>query len=291
MEKLKVYENIQNEEDCDSFGIAKMEDIYAQRKGQVDEAHRHNYYTVLIVASAKGQHKIDFTSFDLGPQQVYFVAPGQVHQVIEEEASTGFVLTFTNQFLVQNAISTSFISSLNLFQHYGYNPPLIPSSEQFETITEYANQIFRLFHSKEEMKLLSIGAFLKLLLIQCNNICTLHPIAIQEEMAEKQVILDFKREVDQHYKQEHSTSFYANLLHLSPDHLNRIIKSTLGKTAKEYIQSRLITEAKRLLYFTDLNNKEIGYTLGFSEPANFSAFFKKCTNYSPSQFKKTELRA
>ncbi|MEN8958192.1 MAG: helix-turn-helix domain-containing protein [Flavobacteriales bacterium] len=63
----------------------------------------------------------------------------------------------------------------------------------------------------------------------------------------------------------------------------------MGKTAKDYIQARIITEAKRLLYFTNLSNKEIGYELGFNEPANFSAFFKKNTEVSPSKFKKTEL--
>ena len=67
---------------------------------------------------------------------------------------------------------------------------------------------------------------------------------------------------------------------------NRIIKNSIGKTAKEYIQSRLTTEAKRLLYFSNLSNKEIGFELGFNEPAHFSAFFKKCTQLSPSNFKK-----
>ena len=32
------------------------------------------------------------------------------------------------------------------------------------------------------------------------------------------------------------------------------------------------------------NIKEISFDLGFSEPANFSAFFKKCSGYSPSKF-------
>ncbi|MBL4708824.1 MAG: helix-turn-helix domain-containing protein, partial [Flavobacteriales bacterium] len=59
--------------------------------------------------------------------------------------------------------------------------------------------------------------------------------------------------------------------------------------AKEYIQSRIITEAKRLLYFSKLSNKQIGYELGFGEPANFSAFFKKCTGFSPSNFLQKEL--
>ena len=67
------------------------------------------------------------------------------------------------------------------------------------------------------------------------------------------------------------------------------MKSKIGKTAKDYIQARIITEAKRLLYFTGISNKEIGYELGFNEPANFSAFFKKNTQLLPSNFKKIEI--
>ena len=94
--------------------------------------------------------------------------------------------------------------------------------------------------------------------------------------------------VNESYKSEHSISYYADQLHITPDQLNRIIKSTIGKTSKEYIQSRLITEAKRLLYFSNLSNKEIAFELGFNEPANFSAFFKKCSGFSPLNFKKKE---
>ena len=82
-------------------------------------------------------------------------------------------MTFSNQFLVENLIRLSFIDSLNLFNNYGQSPPLIPTEEQFETITNYTNQIFKLFNSEKNMKLLSIGAFLKLLLIECNNICSI----------------------------------------------------------------------------------------------------------------------
>ena len=289
MNIVKTYQNINNEIDSISFGISKMEDIYTKRNGRVDEPHRHNYYTVLIVNKAKGQHKIDFNSYELSNKQIYFVAPGQVHQVIEEEQSYGFAMTFSNQFLIENSIQLSFIESLNLFQNYGQNPPLIPTENQFEAIEGFSNQIFNLFNSEADMKFLSIGAFLKLLLIECNNICSINPIESDIDSSGDNLIRVFKKEVESNYKKEHSTTFYANQLHITPDHLNRTVKSKIGKTAKDYIQARIITEAKRLLYFTEFSNKGIGYELGFNEPANFSAFFKKHTQLSPSNFKKAEI--
>lgn len=141
------------------------------------------------------------------------------------------------------------------------------------------------------MKNLSIGAYLKLLLIECNNICSINPIETDIDSSGDNLIRKFKVLVDTHFRKEHSTSYYANELHITSDHLNRTVKSKIGKTAKEYIQSRIITEAKRLLYFTALNSKEIGYELGFNEPANFSAFFKKHTQLSPSNFKKRENKS
>ena len=288
MDSVKTYQKVNHAEESVNFGISKMEDIYTKRNGEVDEPHRHNYYTVLIVNQAKGQHNIDFNTYDLSNQQVFFVAPGQVHQVVESEKSFGYAMTFSNQFLVENSIRLSFIDSLNLFNNYGQSPPLTPSKEKFDTIEHYSNQIFKLFHSDTNMKLLSIGAYLKLLLIECNNICSINPIESDVDTTGDNLIRKFKKSVENHYKVEHSTSFYANELYITPDHLNRTVKSKLGKTAKDYIQARIITEAKRLLYFTDLTNKEVAYELGFNEPANFSAFFKKHTQISPSSFKKKE---
>ena len=200
-------------------------------------------------------------------------------------------MTFSNQFLIQNSIPLSFIASLNLFQNYGHSPPLKPSTAQFDAIILFANQIYGLFNSEAKMKSLSIGAFLKLLLIECNNICSINPIESDIDSTGDNLIRAFKNEVDKNFKKEHSTTFYAANLHITPDHLNRTFKAKIGKTAKEYIQARIVTEAKRLLYFTGLSNKEIAYELGFNEPANFSAFFKKNTNISPSKFRETQIKS
>ncbi|MDG4950612.1 AraC family transcriptional regulator [Weeksellaceae bacterium KMM 9724] len=288
MENLKIYQKVNQHESSLSFGISKMEDIYEKRNGKVDEPHRHDYYTVLIIIKAKGKHKIDFNTYDLAASQIYFVAPGQVHQVIESEKSFGYSMVFSNQFLIESSISLSFIERLKLFDNYGQSPPLEPNPSQFENILGFAEEIHKLYHSDAHMRYLSIGAYLKLLLIECNNICSINPEDSELDSPANKIIRDFKTTVDLNYKKEHSTSFYAQELFITPDHLNRTIKEKMGKTAKEYIMARITTEAKRLLYFTDLTNKEIAYELGFNDPGNFSAFFKKNTQISPSSFKSKE---
>ncbi len=290
MKTVKTYSEVNSEIASASFIISKMEDIYIKRNGKPDEPHRHNFYTVIVVKKAKGIHKIDFNAYELSNQQLFFVAPGQVHQIIEDEKSVGYAMTFSTQFLIDNFIPVTFVESLNLFQNYGQSPPLTLSSEQFNKIENLCIDIFNLFISEAQMKNLSIGSYLKLLLIESNNICLINPIESDVDTSGDNLIRSFKKAVDKKFRSEHSTSFYANELYVTPDHLNRVFKGRVGKTAKEYLQSRIITEAKRLLYFTSLTNKEIGYELGFNEPANFSAFFKKCTGYSPSNFKKNEVK-
>lgn len=288
MNTVKTYHKVDSSHENISFGISKMEDIYVRRNGRVDVPHRHDYFTVLVIHKGNGMHKIDFNSYELNNCQIYFVSPGQVHQVIEKEKSEGYAMTFSTQFLIENSIQISFIESLNLFHDYGQSPPLVTNNHQYIKLASYTTEMYKLFNSTINMKELSIGAFLKLFLIECNNLCAIDPNDSNLETSENRIVTEFKKLVNMSYKLEHSTGFYANQLYITSDHLNRVIKSSIGKTAKEYIQSRIITEAKRLLYFSDLSNKEIGFELGFNEPANFSAFFKNNTQLSPTNFKKKE---
>ena len=126
---------------------------------------------------------------------------------------------------------------------------------------------------------------MNLLLIRCDNLCALSNENPQTIEAKNTLLKSFRKMVDEKFADWHQIADYATALNVTPDHLNRVVKNIIGVTAKEYVQSRIIVEAKRLLYFSDQSAKEIGYLLGFSEPANFSAFFKNITGISPSNFK------
>ncbi len=77
---------------------------------------------------------------------------------------------------------------------------------------------------------------------------------------------------------------------MSPKHLNTICKSVSGMTAKQYIDSFMILEIKRILATSDSPMQEISDNLGFEESTNFVKYFKKHSGVSPSKFRKIFTR-
>lgn len=78
---------------------------------------------------------------------------------------------------------------------------------------------------------------------------------------------------------------FAGQLAVHVNHLNSAVKQITGKTTSLVIAERVVAEAKSLLKHTDWNVSEIGYCLGFEDPAHFNNFFKNHVQYAPSVFR------
>ena len=95
---------------------------------------------------------------------------------------------------------------------------------------------------------------------------------------------EFLRCLELNIKRERKVSFYVSLLEISNKELNKVVKKRTGILTKEFIQSRLLLESKRLLFHSKLTVKEVAYELNFKEPSHFSNFFKKETGNYPLIF-------
>lgn len=78
---------------------------------------------------------------------------------------------------------------------------------------------------------------------------------------------------------------YADRLSVHVNHLNKVLKETLGNTTTDLVSARIVKEAKVLLKQTSWSVSEIAYSLGFEEVSHFSNFFKKQTTFSPLGFR------
>ncbi|WP_461533372.1 AraC family transcriptional regulator [Sinomicrobium sp.] len=267
------------------FCVQDIGEIYEKQDEKHSTAHRHDYYVVLLLLKGKGEHVIDFNRYPLSGRQVYFISPGQVHQIKDEEKPEGYMLSFSSRFMEENQIESCFIEDINLFNDYGESPPLPLNKDQEKLLESYCLQMRDWSDKPVKFQLQGLASLLKLFLISCNNVCSLHGDNPQKLQGGSSLLRNYKQLVEEHFKEWHRVSQYANALNVTPDHLNRTVKGLIGKTAKEYLLTRIVIGARRMLYFSDSTQKEIAYALGFKEQSYFSNFFKKCTGKSPSDFR------
>ncbi len=268
------------------FVMKTMEEIDQQIGGIADTPHRHNYYTVIWPLTATGKHVIDFREYPILPHHLFFVSPGQVHQIITDPKPTGYVILFTAEFLEKNSIRNDFITNLRLFKKSDESPPLPLAPNLVRTLKPFAEQMYSAFNTQKELYYETIGAYLKLFLIECNGNCSIIPDTnTQNFEVGKTIVRNFKEIAEQNYHKWHQVRAYAEALNVTPNYLNEVIKSALNISAKDFIQERLVLEAKRMVVFTGKSGKEIGFDLGFDDPSHFSKFFKTNTGQSLQDFK------
>jgi AraC-like DNA-binding protein/mannose-6-phosphate isomerase-like protein (cupin superfamily) len=291
-QEIKTYQLSEKSNFSPHFSFKKLEDLYSRLDGKRNTVpHRHNYYNIYYIEKGKGTHVVDFMEYKIEDNQLYFVLPGQMHRLVFEEQPVGRIISFTEEFIINNAIPEYLINDIYLFDDYGQSPPLPVSEDSLAVYQNLFSQIDLFSTSLEKYTMEAVGALVKLLLIQCNNHCSLHKSDNPQFLETTNHILrNFKQLLNQHYAELHMVNDYADKLAVTPDYLNKTVKSITGKSAKEHIQSKLIVEAKRSLLFSGLSGKELAYALGFEESAHFNNFFKKNTGLTPTEFKTSAIQ-
>jgi AraC family transcriptional regulator, transcriptional activator of pobA len=170
-----------------------------------------------------------------------------------------------------------------------------PSPTMFVTLNEEdADMLNRLlavfeeeFLSEEDIKAEMLRMLLVRLIIKATRLAKKQYLGTEEVAEEKfNLIRQYNLLVEIHFRRERQVQFYAGLLHKSPKTISNMFSLYSKKTPLQVIQERVITEAKRLFYYTDKPVKEIADELGFEDTAHFSKFFKNSTNQSPSDLRK-----
>ncbi|MBH3338136.1 helix-turn-helix domain-containing protein [Pseudomonas mendocina] len=98
-------------------------------------------------------------------------------------------------------------------------------------------------------------------------------------------IAAFARLLEMHFREHWTIERYAEAIGISAAHLNALCRRLAGQSALRMINQRLVLEAKRCLVYTVMTVNQVSDSLGFSEPAYFSRFFKREVGVSPKVFR------
>ena len=83
----------------------------------------------------------------------------------------------------------------------------------------------------------------------------------------------------------YSVSDYAQILQVTPNYLNKAVKSHTHRTAIDWIEIARLNTAKQLLKDKSISIVDVARLSGLEDQSYFSRFFKKKTGLTPSQFR------
>ncbi len=78
---------------------------------------------------------------------------------------------------------------------------------------------------------------------------------------------------------------FAKRLLVSPTHFSNIIKLTTKRSPGEFVEERLVAEAKKMLSETTMSVEEISHKLTFQDPDAFRKFFKRSEGKTPLEYR------
>ena len=248
----------------------------------VEKPHRHDSYLMVFFTAGSGIHEIDFDRFDIKEGSLFLLQPGQIHFWSLSQDVEGFVVIFSqemyNLYFGQKKINDyAFYSSIN------NKPQVYFDAKATKGITPYFELLMRESKQKNKYqldKMLNLLDSIHIEIARKYNDSEIHEVHSYNVKIKK-----FEALLELHYKTNKSPSFYAQQLHITLKHLNRICNDILKKTATEVITDRVVLEIKRMLIDKQLAVNEIAEEVGYDDYSYFSRVFKKYTNLSPTEFR------
>lgn len=280
MKKISI-RHIKEPDFSDGFSIQNISPLLSE-KDLVQELHRHDFFFVLFLEKGKGEHSIDFTNYPVEDYSVFFMRPGQVHQLTLKQGSKGYLMQFNRDFYTPKEKPVNFV--LRKVSNKNHCPF---SVEKFSKLLSQLSFILEEYNQKQDHYKDVIKASLEVLFIELIRQSS-NPKEITNDGTNysQNQLEDFLELLQKHIVTHKQVTQYVEMMHLTTFQLNKITKETMGKSSSQLINEHIVLEAKRNLLATTNQVNQIAFNLGFEDPSYFIRFFKKHTNYSPEAFRK-----
>ena len=272
----------------EDLAIYKLKDFIKENPGLVFP-HRHSFYQVLYITAGNGTHVVDFNSYQAQRGGLFFLAPGQIHEWIFNDSTEGFLINFSESFFSSFLANHYYIKDFTFFIGNGTHS-FVDAADDDAFVTDLLKNVAAEYHLTDPSRFDVIRLQLLHLFNVINRIISA-PGEAQTGQNYAMQVRNFEKKIEEFYLTKRLPKAYAEMLFITPNHLNAICKQIKGVSAGRLIRDRVLLEAKRLLVNADKNIGEISTLLNFENNSYFSRFFKQYEGITPEEFKKNNKQS
>lgn len=255
---------------------------------------RLDAYLVIFCISGRVRMSINMKEFTIEKDQLALLIPGFIGQVVDFDRSHREDIHYVIVGMSRRYLSTLDLDLNRLFSEgtrFIDNPCVKLSDEEMTIAVRYLDLSISVLGSSLPNKRACLGSLLSSLFYLSEGVMRKQLAAAGSAPAARSSRADdvfnkFLRLLADYHTQERSVGFYAGRLCLSPKYFSKLIKSSSGRSAPDWIDSYVILEAKNYLKYSEMSIKQIVALLHFPDQPTFTKFFKAHTGLTPAQFRK-----
>ncbi|MDO1449244.1 helix-turn-helix domain-containing protein [Rhodocytophaga aerolata] len=251
------------------------------------------FYTIFLKDVKCGDLVYGRHTYDYQEGTLVFLAPGQVAGVNshgETYQPKGYALIFHPD-LIHGTTLGRHIGDYSFFG-YQSNEALHLSKRERQIVLECFSKIgYELEHAIDKHSKRLIVSNIELFLNYCIRFYDRQ--FITRDTVHKGILERFEALLNEYFESDKplsiglpSVAYCAGELNLSANYFGDLIKKETGKTAQDYIQSKVIDLAKEKLFDVSKTVNEVSYELGFKYPQHFTRLFKQWVGQSPNDYRR-----
>jgi AraC family 4-hydroxyphenylacetate 3-monooxygenase operon regulatory protein len=277
-------ENLIFEDDYKKFGF----EHFSQNNFEGVERIKSQPYIKVLYLPVGYELTVDFNHYKTESPSLFFITY-QLLDIKKGSTDEASLIYYNRDFYCIQIHDKEVACDGLLFHNVFENPKVELSDSENDIIQNLFENIKDELQSKDSSSEEMIRTYLKQIIIRATRkwkAQNIEPENLKINHQELDVFRDFSRYLEIHYREKHNVSDYAEMLHIAPKTLSHKFKNLNLESPNQYIINRILLEAKRLLFYTDKTVKEIGYDLGYEDPAYFNRLFTQKVGSTPINFKK-----
>ncbi len=282
-----LYGRLEDDHDAEvELDFLHIEPI-AKRSGRYDwtiAPHSHpHHYQVLHVGTGGGTIDIEDRRIAVEAPCLMSVPVGAIHQIGFEPETDGSVITASVAYVTQSCLGDARLVEATRLG--GVFPLASAGLDPAQVAACFADLSREFVYSAPGRRPAIMAHFITVLVALMRAQASVTAPGLPGGDRSYALVLRYRDLVERHFREERQLEFYARRLGVTPPRINAACKARLGTTASGILHDRIVTEAKRWLIYTGMTVAEIGYALGFDDPAYFSRFFSKRTGVAPGRLR------